>query len=167
MAVKTAGVLHSNAIGIYVLNGANNYEAVAYSTSGSLELSRETIDATTKDNDGAKTIILGGEGWSMSCDGVVNYSALNQDGTVNADVQSTLDLFDAWKAKTELTLAWTSGASDATDADYMYTGKAFISSYSESAGVNDVATYSCSFESNGDITKTAITNGTDTFNELT
>tara|TARA_R110000803_G_scaffold79837_3_gene145555 strand:- start:99 stop:404 length:306 start_codon:yes stop_codon:yes gene_type:complete len=81
MAVKTAGVLHSNAIGIYVLNGANNYEAVAYSTSGSLELSRETIDATTKDNDGAKTIILGGEGWSMSCDGVVNYSALNQAGT--------------------------------------------------------------------------------------
>ena len=48
----------------------------------------------------------------------------------------------------------------------MYTGNAFISSYSESAGVNDVATYSCSFESNGDITKTAIVNGTDTFNEL-
>lgn len=167
MAVKTAGVLHSNAIGIYVLNGANNYEAVAYSTSGSLELNRETIDATTKDNDGAKTIILGGEGWSMSCDGVINYSALNQDGTTNTNVHTAIDLFDAWKAKTELTLAWTSGQSDGSDADYMYTGKAFISSYSESAGVNDVATYSCSFESNGDITKTAITNGTDTFNVLT
>jgi|10_taG_2_1085330.scaffolds.fasta_scaffold130461_2 TP901-1 family phage major tail protein len=166
MAVKTAGVLHSNAIGIYVLNGANNYEAVAYSTSGSLELSRETIDATTKDNDGAKTIILGGEGWSMSCDGVVNYSALDQDGTANTDVHTTIDLFDAWKNKTELTLAWTTGESDGSNADNMYTGNAFISSYSESAGVNDVATYSCSFESNGDITKTAIVNGTDTFNEL-
>lgn len=167
MAVKTAGVLHSNAIGIYVLSSANTYDAIAYSTSGSLELNRETIDATTKDNDGAKTIILGGEGWSMSCDGVVNYSAINQDGSVNTTVDTTLDLFDAWKAKTELTLAWTSGASDGSNADYMYTGKAFISSYSESAGVNDVATYSCSFESNGDITKTEITNGTDTFNVLT
>jgi TP901-1 family phage major tail protein len=166
MAVDSTGVLHSNAIGIYVLNGANNYEAVAYSTSGSLELSRETIDATTKDNDGAKTIILGGEGWSMSCDGIVNYSAINQDGSVNTNVKTTLDLFDAWKNKTELTLCWTTGADDGTDFDNMYTGKAFISSYSESAGVNDVATFSCSFESNGDITKSAIV-GADVFNALT
>jgi len=163
MAAKTQGAVHSNAIGIFVNTTGTTYEIIAYSTSGSLELSRDTIDATTKDNDGAKTIILGGQGWSMSCDGVVNYIAENQAGTAVTDVQNTLDLFDAWYNKTELTLAWTTGDSSATDADYMYKGKAFLSSYSESAGVNDVATYICTFESNGDIEKVAITNGTDTF----
>jgi len=154
---KTQGAVHSNAIGIFVSTDAgSNFEIVAYSTSGSLELSRETIDATTKDNDGAKTIILGGQGWSMSCDGVVSYIAENQSGTVVGDVQTTIDLFDLWYNKTEVTLAWTTAVKDATDSDYMYKGKAYLSSYSESAGVNDVATYSCTFESNGDIEKVAV-----------
>ena len=160
---KTKGAVHSNAIGIFVEDSTDTFQVIAYSTSGSLELSRETIDATTKDNDGAKTIILGGQGWTMSCDGVVNYVAQNQSGTDVTDVQNTIDLFDAWYNKTELTLAWTTGSQDATDQDYMYKGKAFLSSYSESAGVNDVATYSCTFESTGDIAKVAITNGTHTF----
>mgnify|MGYP003109739917 FL=1 len=100
----------------------------------------------------------------MSADGVVNYVAQNQAGSDVNDVQDSLDLFDAWANKEELTLAWTTGASSASDgSDYMYKGKAFLSSYSETAGVNDVATYSCTFESSGDIAKVQITNGTDTF----
>ena len=106
---------------------------------------------------------MGGQSWSMSADGVVNYVAQNQAGNDVTDVQDSLDLFDAWANKTELTLAWTTGASDSSSADYMYKGKAFLSSYSETAGVNDVATYSCTFESTGDISKVQITNGTDTF----
>lgn len=161
---KTKGAVHSNAIGIFVESStADAYEIVAYSTSGSLELSRETIDATTKDNDGANVKIMGGQSWTMSCDGVVNYQAQNQAGTDVTDVQNTIDLFDAWYNKTELTLAWTTGDVDESDADYMYKGKAFLSSYSETAGVNDVATYSCTFESTGDIAKVTLVNGTHSF----
>lgn len=166
MAVKSTGVIHSNAIGVYVSPSANTFNIIAYATSGSLELSRETIDATTKDNDGAKTIILGGQGWTMNVDGLISYSVLNSDDTANANAESALDLFDAWNNKTKLTLAWTTGQADGTDQDYMYTGDAFVSSYTETAGVNDVATFSVTFESTGDITKTQITNGTDTFNVL-
>ena len=48
MAVKSTGVIHSNAIGVYVSPSANTFNIIAYATSGSLELSRETIDATPK-----------------------------------------------------------------------------------------------------------------------
>lgn len=161
---NTKGAVHSNAIGIFRETATNTFQVVAYSTSGSVELTRETIDATTKDNDGANVKIMGGQSWSMSADGVVNYVAQNQAGVDVTDVQDALDLFDAWANKTELTLAWTTGASaGASDADYMYKGKAFLSSYSETAGVNDVATYSCTFESTGDIEKVQISHGTDTF----
>ena len=166
MAVKSNGVIHSNAIGVYVSPSANTFNIIAYATSGSLELSRETIDATTKDNDGAKTIILGGQGWTMNVDGLVSYQVLNSDDSTNANAESALDLFDAWSNKTKVTLAWTTGANDATDQDYMYTGDAFVSSYTETAGVNDVATFSVTFESTGDIAKTQITNASDTFNVL-
>ena len=162
---KSKGAIHSNAIGIYIENAANAFEIIAYSTSGSLELSRETIDATTKDNDGANVKIMGGQNWSMSCDGVVNYIPQNQDGTDVTDVKNTIDLFDAWKDKTELTLAWTTGV-NIVDSDYMYRGKAFLSSYSETAGVNDVATFSCTFESTGDIEKVALILGTHSFTEV-
>jgi TP901-1 family phage major tail protein len=158
---KTKGAVHSNAIGIFNEISTGAFQIIAYSTSGSLELNRETIDATTKDNDGANVKIMGGQSWSMSCDGVVNYVAQNASGADVTDVESSLDLFDAWAGKTELTLAWTTGADDGTDTDYMYKGKAFITSYSETAGVNDVATYSVSFESTGDIAKVAIS--TETF----
>ena len=160
---KTKGALLSNAVGIFVENSTDSFQVIAYSTNGTLELNRETIDATTKDNDGAKSIVLGGQAWSMNCDGVINYTAQNSSGTDVTDVQNSLDLFDAWSNKTKLTLAWTTGANDSTDADYMYKGQAFLSSYSETAGVNDVATYSCSFESTGDIEKVAIVNGTHSF----
>ena len=163
---KTTGAVHSNAIGIFVEVQSNDYEIIAYSTSRSLELSRETIDATTKDNDGANVKSMGGQNWTMSCDGVVNYIPQNQEGTEVTDVKNTIDLFDAWNDKTELTLAWTTGVFDNTDGDYMYKGKAFLSSYSETAGVNDVATFSCTFESTGDIEKVALTLGTQSFAEV-
>jgi len=46
----------------------------------------------------------------------------------------------------------------------MYYGNAFITSYEESAGLNEVASYSVTFEGDGSITKAVIATGSVTFN---
>lgn len=81
---------------------------------------------------------------------------MSAEGLVQFDIATTtysnLDLFDLWSAKTRVRLAWTTGEA----SDYMYYGNAYLTSIEESAGLNEVATFSCSFEGDGAITKAAI-----------
>jgi TP901-1 family phage major tail protein len=158
MAV-TAGKIRSNSIGVYISTsqGASTiddtatddtYELIACSTSGSFTGSMEVIDATTKDNDGQREILTGGLTWSMSAEGMVQYDLAS---TVN----SNINLFDLWANKTKIRLAWSTGSVD----DYMYYGNAYITSYEESAGLNEVASYSVTFEGDGAITKAVVVTG--------
>jgi len=160
---QTTGKIRSNAIGVYISNaqGASTidtdatddtYDLIACATSGTFSGSMEVLDATTKDNDGQREILTGGLTWSMTAEGMVQYDLAT---TVN----SNIDLFDLWSAKTKLRLAWTTGI----DGDYMYYGNAYITSYEETAGLNEIASYSVTFEGDGSITKAAVDTGA-TFN---
>lgn len=162
--MATTGKVRSNSIGVYVSTttgpfgtaqtgntfGDNtheddDWEIIACATSGSFSGSLEIIDATTKDNDGQREVLPGGLQWSMSAEGMVQFDLA---GTVN----SNLTLFDLWSDKTQIRVAWTTGES----GDYMYYGLAYITSFEESAGLNEVANFSVSIEGDGAITKALV-----------
>jgi len=163
--MATTGKIRSNAIGVYISNTAlpdagltyagptfgdgatedDDFELIACATSGSFSGSMEVIDATTKDNDGQREILTSALSWSMSCDGLIDYSTA-------AGSKSATELFDLWKAKTKVRIAWTTGV----DGDVMLWGDAYITSYEETAGLNEVATYAVQFEGDGSITKSII-----------
>lgn len=157
--MATAGKIRSNSIGVYLsaargatIDGTatdDTYELVACATSGSFSGSMEVLDATTKDNDGQREILTGGLSWTMTAEGMVQYDLANT-------VTGNIDLFTIWSGKTKVRLAWTNAAT----GDYMYYGNAFITSYEETAGLNEIASYSVTFEGDGSITK-AVVNTTD------
>ncbi len=170
--MATTGKIRSNAIGVYISNtvlpdagltysgptfgdGAtedDEFELIACATSGSFSGSMEVIDATTKDNDGQREILTSALSWSMSCDGLIDYSTA-------AGSKSATELFDLWKAKTKVRIAWTTGV----DGDVMLWGDGYITSYEETAGLNEVATYAVQFEGDGTITKSTIDDTNVTF----
>lgn len=88
----------------------------------------------------------------MSADGLIQYD-------LGATVENAISLFDLWNNATKVRLAWTT----ATDGDYVYYGDAFITSIEESAGLNEVATFSVSFEGDGNITKAVVDTANLTF----
>lgn len=171
--MATTGKVRSNKIGIYfapTLNSDNDtdvsgtygdsatdesdtFELVACATSGSLSASTEIIEATTKDNDGQREILIGGVTWNMSVEGMIQFDT-------SASVQGSGDLFDLWAAKTKFRVAWTTGE----NGDYMYYGDAYITQIEESAGLNEVATFSATLEGDGALTKALIDTTNLTFN---
>ena len=170
--MATTGKIRSNAIGVYISNTVlpdagltysgptfgdgdtedDEFELIACATSGSFSGSMEVIDATTKDNDGQREILTSALSWSMSCDGLIDYSTA-------AGSKSATELFDLWKDKTKVRIAWTTGV----DGDVMLWGDAYITSYEETAGLNEVATYAVQFEGDGSITKSTIDDTNVTF----
>lgn len=162
--MATTGKVRSNLLAVFIeriyneagtvtavggLGGTEDtYNAIGASNNATLSLTRDTIDATKKENDGARVILPAGEQFSMTCEGFVQYDSTT---TYHA-----VDLFDIWKAKHKVVLAWMTGADD----DHMFTGDAYIVSIEQSAGTNEAATYSITFEGSGSITKTQIDNPT-------
>lgn len=157
--MATTGKIRSNALNIYVntLQGADTFddtvaddtwEIVASSTSGTFSGELETIDATSKDSDGARQILVSAISWSMSVEGLIQY-----DDSTNK-VRSG-ELFTLWKNKTKIRLAWATGK----DGDTYYWGDGYITSYEESAGLNEVGTFSVSIEGDGDINTATVDTG--------
>lgn len=149
--MATTGKLRSNALNLYVntLQGADTFddtvtddtwEIVASSTSGTFSGELETIDATSKDQDGARQILVSAISWSIQAEGLVQYN----DTT---DKLRSAELFAIWKAKTKIRVAWSTGV----DGDTYYWGDGYIVSYEEQAGVNEVATFSVTIEGDGGI----------------
>jgi hypothetical protein len=64
------------------------------------------------------------------------------------------------KNKTKIKLAWTTGV----DGDLMYWGKGYITTYEESAGLNEVASFSVNFEGDGTIYKAVLDTNDAVFN---
>ena len=166
--MATSGKIRSNAIGVWVANStpavtggtygdataeATTYELVACSTSGTFSGTRELIEATTKDNDGAREILTGGITWSIQCEGLIEYG-------LTSDVRSAGDIFDLWEGKTKVRVAWSTGG----DGDTLYYGDAYVTSYEETAGLNEVASFSATFEGDGLVTKKVVDTAHLTFN---
>ena len=124
--MATTGTVEGNLVGVYI-----NSSLIACATNASLSISNDMIDVTCKDSDGARAVLPGVQNIQISVEGLTAY---NNHGRS--------ELIDAAIDKTELTLKFGSGVS----GDPYVQVDGYISSFEESAGVNDVTTFSATFE---------------------
>jgi len=111
-------------------------------TEGSISISMETRDITTKDSAGYRELLEGVRAGTISVSGLVDDDGAGGAGGV---------LFADLDSRTAQTLVF--GFDDATD-DYNYSCSAFCTSLEVSAATEDNVTYSATFEITGAITQT-------------
>jgi predicted secreted protein len=114
---------------------------MSLATSTTLEATN-TVNETVARNgsDGSTTYIVGGAmSWSMSIDGLLDLSS--------AGVGTSTSVMDAARSKEYVIIKFDTGS------NVQYIGQALIDSVSISGGVDDIATYSASFNGNGDLYK--------------
>jgi TP901-1 family phage major tail protein len=122
--------------------GADGSEvAVPDQTEGSISISMETRDITTKDSSGFRELLESTRSASISISGLVD-----DDGAGGAGA----DLFAVLNSRaTTHVIFGLDGASD----DYHYECDAFVTSLEISAGTEDNVTYSATLEVTGAITE--------------
>ena len=142
--MATTGTVKGNLIGVYIEDadgsGDTNYDLIACATNASLSVSNDIIETVCKDNDGARTILPGQQSVTINVEGLTAYDNVGRE-----------HLFAAVKDKTELTIQYGTGV---TGDPFVRVG-AFITSFEESAPLNDSASYSVTFEAS-----TVMTTGT-------
>ena len=138
--MATVGTVKGNLIGVYVYDGTSDYDLIACATNASLSISNDIIETVCKDNDGARTILPGQQSATINVEGLTAYDNVGRT-----------ELFNAVRNKTELTLQYGTGV---TGDPYVQIG-AYITSFEESAPLNDSTSYSVTFEAS-----TTITTGT-------
>jgi TP901-1 family phage major tail protein len=119
------------------------YDEVGRMTNASLSISMETRDTSTKDSAGWRELLEGQKSWSLSGDGLVVYSLAGAEGFA--------DLFGYLGGRTNLYVKFGSTAS----GEKYYSGRGFVTSLDQEAGVEDNVTFSFSFEGTGVLTETA------------
>lgn len=115
---------------------------IAAATDVSFSVSAETIDVSTKDSGAWRYLLAGMRSGSMSVSGLIDYSA--------ASGYDVPDLFGAFTGRTALTLKFEESGSG---KDFNATG--YLTSLEQSAGTEDTATYSATFELSGQIQQSA------------
>jgi TP901-1 family phage major tail protein len=122
-------------------------KVIGHTTSATFTVNADLPDATTKDSSGWAENIHGLRSWSISGDGLVDYS---DDGTTT---QGAVSLRDLIQGRTSVTLYW----GTQTVGDVIYTGSAKVESIEESAEMESPVSYSFSFTGSGAITKATLT----------
>lgn len=131
--MATTGKINGTDLIVYV-----GGTAITHSTDCSVSLSMATRPASTKDSEGWAESLEGARNWTMSSDSMV---AL--DAAYGLD-----DLFTLVRNRTSVTVKF--ATSDATDK--FFSGTAWVTDISVTAGQEDTATYSASFEGTGRLT---------------
>ena len=114
-------------------------------TTASLELSVDLPDATTKDSAGWSEFFAGVRSWTLSSDGLVNYT--NDANRVETDELVTM-LINRTAVVVEF--------STATSNDMKLSGSAFITSISQTADMESPAGFSVSFQGTGALTQSTV-----------
>lgn len=117
---------------------------IGAATDCSLSMSAEVIDTSTKDSDAWRSVLPGMRSATMSCSGLIDYQGADYD---------VPDLFGAFSGRTELTLVF----QNEVVGDKKFTCTGYITSLEQSAGVEDTATYSATFELTGEVLMADIT----------
>lgn len=131
--MATTGIMNGTLLGVY-----SGSTLIAHATEGSISLSLDTRDATTKDSSGYRDLL------EATRSGSISVSALYaNDATYGVD-----DLMTAWTARTTLTIKF----STEVTGDNYWTAAAYVTSLELNAGVEDNVTYSATFELSGTIT---------------
>ena len=128
--MATTGTVKGNLVGVYI-NDSGTYSLVACGTNATVNISNEMIETVCKDNDGARSVLPGQQSITMTVEGLTAYDNVGRT-----------ELIDAALDKTELTLRYGSGV----NGDPYLQVDAFITSFEESAPLNDSTSFSVSFD---------------------
>jgi len=130
-------------LGVYIGDDASPTETwtiIAAAQDCSLSLSMEVIDTSTKDSNAWRSILPGMRSATMSVSGLIDYTATNKN---------VVDLFEAFDGRAKLHLRF----SNAVGSDKRYECYGYLSSLEQSAGTEDTANYSATFEITGVISE--------------
>lgn len=141
MPVSTA-IMNATDVLIQFSTDGATYDEVGRMTNASLSISMETRDTSNKDSAGFRELLSGQRSWSLAGDGLVVYSLTGADGYS--------DLFGYWNNRTNLYIKFGS----VSGGEKNYSGRGFITSLDQEAGVEDNATFSFSLEGTGALTET-------------
>ena len=131
--MATSGIMNGTLLGVYV-----GSTLIAHATEGSISLSMDTRDTTTKSSAGTRALLEGTKS------GTISVSALYaEDAAYGVD-----DLMTSWAARTTLTIKFSTEVS----GDHFWSAAAYITSLEVSAGMEDNVSYSATFELTGAIT---------------
>lgn len=132
--MATTGVVSGNALLLYIGD-----DPIACTSDASFDMTRELIEVTCKDNNGAKQYTVGGTDGTFSVTGMWMYDA----------PYGVEDLATAYLAGTKLTARWAT----AETGDFYLQADVYITQFGGSSGVNAPATYTATFQITGPITK--------------
>lgn len=122
---------------------------VAFAQNGSLNINHSLREITSKESAGFKESLEGLRDWSVDLDGAYAWT----DAAGAALTNGADDLLNSYMiTRTALTIKF--GNVAAATGDTVYSGSVWLTSFSVSAGTEDTATYSLSFEGTGTITQT-------------
>lgn len=144
--MPTTGNIKGNLLGLYIsTDGGTGYTLVGSATSATLSISNETLDVTKKSAAGNRELMYGLQTATITAEGFVKY-----DDTVGSEEMRTVAL-----SATDDTNYMARFTSAVTGDKEVYFN-AVITSFEESAAVNEIATFSITLESTGAITEAAV-----------
>lgn len=143
--MATTGKVQGNLLGLYISTDGSSYTLVGSATNATLSISNETLDVTTKSSTGKKELIYNVQSATITAEGFVKY-----DDTVGSEELRSVAI-GATDSSTYMA-RFSSGVT----GDKEVTFNAIITSFEESAAVNEMATFSITLESTGAITEAAI-----------
>jgi len=131
--MASTGILNGTLLGVY-----SGSTLIAHATEGSISLSMDTRDATTKSSSGTRDLL------EATKSGTISVSALYaNDAAYGVD-----DLMTAWSGRSTLSVKF----STEVTGDNYWSADAYVTSLEVNAGMEDNATYSATFELTGTIT---------------
>ena len=135
--MATTGIMNGTLLGVY-----SGSTLIAHATEGSISLSMDTRDATTKDSSGTRDIL------EATKSGTISVSALYaEDAAYGVD-----DLMGAWSSRSQITVKFSTEVS----GDHYWSAAAYVTSLEINAGMEDNVSYSATFELTGTITYTTV-----------
>ena len=131
--MATTGTVKGNLVGVYIADDSDpvGYDLIACGTNASLNITNDMIETVCKDNDGARSVLPGQQSINITIEGLTAFDNVGRT-----------ELFAAVKDKTQLTLRYGSGV---TGDPYVQVN-AYITSFEETAPLNDSTSFSVSFD---------------------
>ena len=139
--MATTGKVIGNLLGLFIrVDGA--MKLLAAGTGATFSADRQVIDVTTKDNNGARAILMGGKSVNFTFNGAISF---DQSTSTTYGYERVLE---AWSDGEEIVARFSSDVS----GDTYIQCSAYIANISGDAPVNAMGTYSLDIQSTGDIT---------------
>lgn len=133
--MPTTGTVKGNLVGVYIQDadgsGDSNFDLIACGTNATLNISNEMIETVCKDNDGERTVLPGQQSVTITVEGLTAYDNVGRTHLIDAAID-----------KTELVLRYGSGV----QGDPYIQVDAFMTSFEETAPLNDSTSFSASFD---------------------